>query len=94
MQRSYYQLQQTQKRDMLVPQGGFKMALISNWSKAYTFFSVQSNAIGAALATTYAMMYPQLKDTLPPQYMAGLTAFVFVTGIVCRVINQDKKDGV
>ena len=92
MQRFDDQLQQTSKRHMLAPSRGFKMALISNWKKAYTFFSVQSNAIGAAMATTYAMMYPQLKDTLPPQYMAGLTAFVFIAGILCRVISQNKNE--
>lgn len=78
---------------MNTTQQGVEMKLIDEWRKAYKFLSVQANTIGAAMASTYALMYPQLKDTIPAQYMAGLTALVFVAGIVCRVVSQDKKDG-
>jgi len=67
------------------------MELIPDWKKAAKFFSVQANAIGAALASTYGLMYPQLRESVPPQWMAGITAAVFVAGIVCRVISQQPK---
>ena len=68
------------------------MNLIPDWHKAIKLFSVQANIIGAGLATTYGTMYQQLRDTVPPQWMAGITAGVFVAGIVCRVISQQPKD--
>ena len=68
------------------------MILIPEWRSAIKLFSVQANVIGAALATTYATMYDNLKADMPPQYMFALTAGVFVAGIVCRVISQQPKD--
>lgn len=68
------------------------MRLIDEWRSAIKLFSVQANLIGAGMATTYASMYPQLRESIPPQWMAGLTAAVFVAGIVCRVISQQPKD--
>ena len=67
------------------------MNLIPEWRSAVKLFSVQANAIGAALASTYGLMYPQLRESIPPQWMAGITAAVFVAGIVCRVISQQPK---
>lgn len=66
--------------------------LIDEWRKAYKLLSVQANTIGVAMATTYAAMYEQLKETIPPQWMAGVTAAVFVAGILCRVISQTPKE--
>lgn len=68
------------------------MELIPDWKKAAKFFSVQANALGAAMASTYGLMYPQLRESIPPQWMAGITAAVFVVGIVCRVISQQPKE--
>lgn len=66
--------------------------LIEDWRKAYKFLSVQANIIGGAMSTTYGMMYEQLKETIPPQYMAMITGAVFAAGIVLRVISQVPKD--
>lgn len=68
------------------------MKLIPDWRKAVKFFSVQANIIGAALASTYGLMYPQLRESIPPQWMAGVTAVVFVAGIICRIISQQPKE--
>lgn len=68
------------------------MELIPDWKKAVKLFSVQANAIGAALASTYGLMYPQLRESIPPQWMAGITSAVFIAGIVCRVISQQPKE--
>ncbi len=68
------------------------MNLIADWKAGWKLLSVQANSIGAAIAVTYASMYEQLKDTLPPQYMAGITAAVFVLGIVGRLVSQTPKD--
>lgn len=67
------------------------MNLIPEWRSAVKFFSVQANAIGAAMGATYLSMYDKLKADLPPKYMIALTVGVFIAGIVCRVISQQPK---
>lgn len=69
-----------------------KMTLIEDWKSAWKFISVQANALGIAMSSTYAIMYDQLKDTMPPKYMVMVTGAVFVAGIVGRVISQTKPD--
>lgn len=64
------------------------MKLINNWKQAWRFLSVQFNALGTTIAVTYASMYSQLKDAFPPEYMAGVTAAVFILGIIGRVKSQ------
>lgn len=68
------------------------MNLIPEWRKALKLFSVQANAIGAAMGATYLSMYDKLKADLPPKYMIAVTVGVFVAGIVCRVISQQPKE--
>lgn len=68
------------------------MNLIDEWKSCMRFFSVQANTVGIAMSATYGSFYEQLKDNLPPKYMAMLTAAVFVLGIVGRVISQTPKD--
>ena len=64
------------------------MKLIEEWKQGWAFLSVQANAIGVALAATYGSMYETLKDTFPPKWMAGITAGIFILGIVARLTKQ------
>lgn len=66
------------------------MKLIEDWRSAWKFLSVQAQAIGVAISSTYAVLYDQLKDNFPPKYMLVLTGAVFLLGIAGRVISQDK----
>lgn len=63
--------------------------LIENWKKAWKFFSVQAMGFGVAMSTTYGLMYDQLKDTIPAEQMAIVTAVVFVVGILGRLKKQN-----
>lgn len=69
------------------------MKLIPEWRRAWRMFSVQAQAIGVALCASYVQMYDQLKETIPPAWMAGLTACIFAIGIVGRVVKQDSVRG-
>lgn len=69
------------------------MKLIPEWRKAWRMFSVQAQAIGVALCASYVQMYDQLKETIPPAWMAALTAGIFAIGIVGRVVKQDSVRG-
>jgi hypothetical protein len=64
------------------------MKLIDEWKQCWKWFSVQANTIGAAVSSTYAVMYPQLKGTIPPSYMFGITAAIFVAGVIGRLVKQ------
>lgn len=68
------------------------MNLIENWKSCLGLFSVQANSVGIAMSATYGLMFDQLKDTLPPKWMAIVTACVFILGILGRVISQTPKD--
>lgn len=68
------------------------MKLIEEWKECWKWFSVQANVIGGSISVGYAAMYEQLKDTIPAPYMAGITAAVFVLGIVGRLANQTKAE--
>lgn len=67
------------------------MNLIPDWRKAGKFLSVQASALGTALSLGYAQFYPQLKDTFPPNWMAIVTAIVFVSAIILRIISQQPE---
>jgi hypothetical protein len=69
-----------------------KWKLVDDWKKFYTWFSIQANAIGSAIAIGYASMYDHLKENFPPRYMAAITAAVFILGIVGRLSKQTPKD--
>lgn len=66
------------------------MKIIENWRQCWKMFSQQANAIGIALCSTYALMYEQLKETIPPQYMTMITLAVFAAGFIGRMIDQPK----
>lgn len=68
------------------------MKLIDDWKGCWKFLSVQAQALGVAISSTYAVLYDQLKDNFPPKYMIALTGAVFLLGIAGRVISQDKKE--
>lgn len=68
------------------------MKLIDEWRSAWKYLSVQANSIGVAISGTYAIMYDQLKENFPPQYMVMVTAAVFVSGIIGRVVSQTPKE--
>lgn len=68
------------------------MKLIDDWENCWKFLSVQAQAIGVAITTTYAAMYSELKDTLPPKWMLAIVGAVFALGIAGRLISQEKKD--
>ena len=68
------------------------MKLIDEWKQGWSFLSIQANTIGVALAATYGSMYDTLKDTFPPKWMAGITAGIFILGILARLTKQQPPD--
>jgi hypothetical protein len=69
------------------------MKLIEEWRNCWKYLSVQANSVGVAITATYASLYEQLKENLPPRYMMIAVVLVFVLGIAGRLIVQTPKDG-
>lgn len=70
-----------------------KLKLVSNWRKALKMLSVQANVLCGATVSAYAAMYPQLKETLPPEAMAWIVGGMFFVNILLRLIDQGLEDG-
>jgi protein-S-isoprenylcysteine O-methyltransferase Ste14 len=68
------------------------MRLVANSRRCWRWFSVQMMALGTALSGAYGAMYEQLKESVPPDVMAALTALVFVAGIFGRLVAQAGED--
>lgn len=68
------------------------MTLIPDWHKSLKLLSVQANGLGIAISGTYAALYEQLKETIPPHWMAIATGVVFAAGILGRIISQQPKE--
>lgn len=62
--------------------------LIEGWTKAYKMLSVQGNIIGGTIASTYVMMYDQLKEHVAPTTMGKIVVGMFVLNILLRLIDQ------
>lgn len=68
------------------------MNLVDDWKKSFKWLSVQFNTFGVAITATYASLYEQLKENLPPRYMMIGVIAIFVLGIVGRLVSQTPKD--
>lgn len=65
------------------------MALITDWKEAYKFLSVQGSALGFSTLVTYMVLYDRLEKVVPPKYMFGVAAGLFVLVVLGRVTKQD-----
>lgn len=69
-----------------------KPKLIKGWQRAWKLLSVQAMVIGTGISMQYGLMYDQMKEVIPPKWMAIITGIVFVLGIVGRVVSQSKEE--
>lgn len=69
----------------------FKMRLVKDWRKAWTWFSVQSMAVSTTLLGAWAAVPEDLKGGIPPRIVTGVAAGVLLLGIAGRLVQQGKK---
>lgn len=67
-----------------------RIQLIDDAGSAWRMLSVQAQAIGAALVTTWMLMPEEWKATISPKMMAGVALTFFVAGVVGRLVKQPK----
>jgi len=65
------------------------MQLIPNIKQAWKMFSIQAQALNAALLVSWQTLPLSFQTILPVQYLIGIAITLLVLGIVGRVIQQD-----
>lgn len=66
-----------------------KIKLIDEWKHCWKMFSVQAGTLGVAITGAYAALPPNFQSLVPSNVMLGVTGFLFVVGIVGRLVKQE-----
>ena len=65
------------------------MQLIPNIKQAWKMFSIQAQAINAALLVSWQSLPASFQTVIPVQYLLIIAVILLVLGMVGRVIQQD-----
>jgi len=65
------------------------MRLVSDWRQAWKWFSVQALALSTAILAIWQMLPPELKHSVPDQYVTYGTMAILVLGVIGRVVDQN-----
>lgn len=65
--------------------------LVPGWRRAYTFFSIQSAALQAAVLVTWATLPDDMKTSLPSWLLPLIAGFVLVVGVIGRLTHQSEN---
>jgi len=65
------------------------MTLIPNIKQAWKMFSIQAQALNAALLVSWQSLPMSFQTVLPVQYLLIIAVTLLVLGVVGRVIQQD-----
>lgn len=66
------------------------MKLVSEWKKAYRWFSVQIMGLIAAIGIAWPLMPDDLKAYVPENVLPIISVLAFV-GILSRVVKQGRE---
>ena len=65
------------------------MTFIPNIKQAWKMFSIQAQAINAALLVSWQSLPASFQTVIPVQYLLIIAVVLLVLGMVGRVIQQD-----
>lgn len=68
------------------------MRLIGNWRKSWRMFSMQSMVIAGAIQGAYLALPADMQETIPDNWMRGLTFVLLGLGAIGRLIEQPKVE--
>ena len=66
------------------------MTLIPNIKQAWKMFSIQAQALNAALLVSWQTLPLSFQTILPVQYLLIIAVVLLVLGVIGRVIQQDE----
>lgn len=69
------------------------MTLIENWRSAWRMLSVQAMTIAGALQGAWLYLPDDMRSSVDPTLMHGITIALLVLGVVGRMVKQDKVSG-
>lgn len=69
-----------------------KIALVEDWRKAWTWFSVHAMMLAAAIQGAWLQIPDDMKASIPPQLVQYVTIALLVFGVAGRLIKQGESD--
>lgn len=64
------------------------MKLVDNAKQAWRWFSVQSMVLAGAIQGAWIFVPDDLRSTIPPQWLQGITIALMVMGVAGRLVKQ------
>lgn len=69
-----------------------KPRFVDDWRDCWRWFSVHCMTLATAVQTTWLMLPPDLKTTLPDGLVNKVSIGLLVFGVIGRLVKQEKKD--
>lgn len=70
-----------------------RKGLVSDVKQVWRHASTWALTLAGSIPTVYLTMYDKLKDSLPADWMAVITAVVAIAGLMGKTIKQDSTNG-
>lgn len=68
------------------------MKLVDDAKQAWRWFSVQAMVLAGAIQGAWLFIPEDLKSSIPPNIVQGVTIALLVLGVAGRVVDQKPKD--
>lgn len=65
-----------------------KLKLVDDWKSSYKWVSIHCFILIGVIDGTWWSIPPDLKQSIPPQYLAGLSAVLGFLGVAARLLDQ------
>lgn len=69
-----------------------KPPVVSDWRRAWRWFSVQAMVLAGAINGTWAVIPDSMKASLPTGLIQWLTIALLFLGVVGRLVDQTPKE--
>ncbi len=67
------------------------MKFIENWRSVWRWYSVWFAGVIASMPVAWGLLPPDLKASLPDEWMPWISVAIFVAFLVARVIKQEGR---
>lgn len=64
------------------------MKLVEGWQKSVKWFSVQAMVLAGAIQGAWVFIPPEMKETIPVEWVSYLTMGLMVSGVFGRLVDQ------
>ena len=64
------------------------MRLVDNWRNCWRWFSTQAMVLAGAIQGSWLFVPDDLRSTIPPQWLQGITIALMCMGVAGRLVKQ------